>query len=44
MKDKFISLKVSEEFHRSLKIYAASIGMDMKSYIIMLIEKDMNKN
>lgn len=39
---KSITIRVSPEFHKELKIYLASKGLTTQEYIFNLIEKDMN--
>ena len=39
-----IGIKVDEEFYKRVKIRIAKEGINLKEYIIELIEKDLEKN
>lgn len=44
MKIKNITLRVSDDFHYSVKTYAAEQGMTLQSYMINVVEKDLEAN
>jgi|GEM_PF-3423503 len=41
-KIKNITLRVSDDFHYSVKMYASKIGIPLQSYMIETVEKDLN--
>ena len=40
-KFKTITLKVSPEFHKKIKLYATDKGLTIKDYLVNIAEKDM---
>ena len=40
---KTLTLRLTEEFHKELKIKCVQDGVDMTNYIISLIKNDMEK-
>jgi predicted DNA binding CopG/RHH family protein len=43
MADKTITIRVSEELHKDIKIKIAQEGVTLKDYVLDLIEKDLKK-
>lgn len=43
MAEKTITIRVSEELHKEIKIKIAQEGMSLKDYVLDLIEKDLKK-
>lgn len=43
MAEKTISIRVTEDFHKEIKIKIAKDGISLKDYILNLIKKDLNK-
>lgn len=43
MPEKTITIRVSDELHRQIKIKIAQDGISLKDYVINLIEKDLAK-
>lgn len=43
MPDKTITIRVSEELHKEIKIKIAHKGVSLKDYILELIENDLKK-
>ena len=41
MADKTISIRITEEFHKEIKIKIAKDGITLKDYILGLIKKDL---
>lgn len=41
---KNITLRVSDDFHYSVKTYAAKQGMTLQGYMINVVEEDLYKN
>lgn len=41
---KNITLRVSDDFHYSVKTYAAKRGMTLQGYMINVVEEDLYKN
>ncbi|WP_084424774.1 toxin-antitoxin system HicB family antitoxin [Caloramator sp. ALD01] len=44
MGEKTITIRVSEELHRDIKIKIAKEGISLKDYVIGLIEKDLKED
>ncbi len=42
-KRKLIGVRVDEETHRQMKLYAVSQGITIQDYLMNLIKKDMEK-
>lgn len=40
---KTITLKVSPDFHKKLKLYATNKGLSIKDYLVNMAEEDMAK-
>ncbi len=43
-KRKLIGVRVDEELHRQMKLYAVSQGITIQDYLMGLIKQDMKKN
>ena len=42
MQEKTITIKVTEEQHRKIKVESALCGMTVKDYLLGLVEKDLD--
>jgi len=44
MSDKTITIRVTQELHKQIKVKIAKKGISLKDYLIDLIEKDLKKD
>ncbi|MGL5087552.1 MAG: toxin-antitoxin system HicB family antitoxin [Clostridium sp.] len=44
MSEKTITIRVSEDLHKEIKIEIAQKGISLKDYVLGLIEKDLEKS
>lgn len=43
MADKTITIRITEDQHREIKVEAAKRGLTVKDYILELVKKDLDK-
>lgn len=43
MSEKTITVRVSEDLHKAIKIRIAEEGISLKDYVVQLIQKDLAK-
>lgn len=44
MTEKTITIRISEDLHKTVKIRIAEQGISLKDYLVDLIQKDLAKN
>lgn len=44
MTEKTITIRISEDLHKTIKIRIAKQGISLKDYLVDLIQKDLAKN